>query len=359
MSADVYKSKHISVQLAVIAVLLTGAGVGVCAEIAAEPSATAERLGRLRQRYDWGGLYLTSYDLVVLHNAALRSVDGKGSDFVKFTGPGALRIRSFMLEQGSDFRSHVACIFFDLATVKAGYLSSRGSTGIITPLPWTHDEVVEAADWGFHFLQARQTVQLQLNRATEKHDISAMWKTHKELATNPLYIEEDREALAAVIGANLAVDERQTDKLRKIKPKEQQEIIAFQLAYAKGVGSTGRLSVGHGGSAVPVYQDYVARAQVSEAFLLMTGVKVPVTEFYVEHERWPTSLAETGIADLSATERRYVENRTIDPENGVITLTYKNDGSRFTLTPTVAQSGISWTCKAPDVANKYVPAACR
>ncbi|HFB9673957.1 TPA: fimbrial major subunit PilE, partial [Neisseria gonorrhoeae] len=39
--------------------------------------------------------------------------------------------------------------------------------------------------------------------------------------------------------------------------------------------------------ALPAYQDYTARAQVSEAILLTEGQKSAVTEYYLNHGEWP------------------------------------------------------------------------
>ncbi|SBO73039.1 pilin monomer [Neisseria gonorrhoeae] len=43
--------------------------------------------------------------------------------------------------------------------------------------------------------------------------------------------------------------------------------------------------------ALPAYQDYTARAQVSEAILLAEGQKSAVTEYYLNHGEWPPTTA--------------------------------------------------------------------
>ncbi|ENW2580196.1 pilin [Neisseria gonorrhoeae] len=45
--------------------------------------------------------------------------------------------------------------------------------------------------------------------------------------------------------------------------------------------------------ALPAYQDYTARAQVSEAILLAEGQKSAVTEYYLNNGKWP---ADNGAA---------------------------------------------------------------
>ncbi|HFB5067320.1 TPA: pilin, partial [Neisseria gonorrhoeae] len=48
--------------------------------------------------------------------------------------------------------------------------------------------------------------------------------------------------------------------------------------------------------ALPAYQDYTARAQVSEAILLAEGQKSAVTEYYLNHGEWPENNTSAGVA---------------------------------------------------------------
>ncbi|HEU5398646.1 MAG TPA: pilin, partial [Gammaproteobacteria bacterium] len=43
--------------------------------------------------------------------------------------------------------------------------------------------------------------------------------------------------------------------------------------------------------AIPAYQDYIARSQMSEGIQLAGGGEVGLAEFYQNNSRWPTSLA--------------------------------------------------------------------
>ncbi|EPI7112377.1 pilin [Neisseria gonorrhoeae] len=49
--------------------------------------------------------------------------------------------------------------------------------------------------------------------------------------------------------------------------------------------------------ALPAYQDYTARAQVSEAILLAEGQKSAVTEYYLNHGKWPENNGDAVTAD--------------------------------------------------------------
>ncbi|EMT1872724.1 pilin [Neisseria gonorrhoeae] len=48
--------------------------------------------------------------------------------------------------------------------------------------------------------------------------------------------------------------------------------------------------------ALPAYQDYTARAQVSEAILLAEGQKSAVTEYYLNNGKWPEDNDKAGVA---------------------------------------------------------------
>ncbi|ENX1172210.1 pilin, partial [Neisseria gonorrhoeae] len=69
--------------------------------------------------------------------------------------------------------------------------------------------------------------------------------------------------------------------------------------------------------ALPAYQDYTARAQVSEAILLAEGQKSAVTEYYLNHGKWPENNGDAGVASASDIKGKYVKE--VKVENGVVT----------------------------------------
>ncbi|HEZ2915171.1 TPA: pilin [Neisseria meningitidis] len=69
--------------------------------------------------------------------------------------------------------------------------------------------------------------------------------------------------------------------------------------------------------ALPAYQDYTARAQVSEAILLAEGQKSAVTEYYLNHGEWPGDNSSAGVATSSEIKGKYVKEVTV--ANGVVT----------------------------------------
>ncbi|ENY4652974.1 pilin, partial [Neisseria gonorrhoeae] len=76
--------------------------------------------------------------------------------------------------------------------------------------------------------------------------------------------------------------------------------------------------------ALPAYQDYTARAQVSEAILLAEGQKSAVTEYYLNNGKWPKDNGDAGVASASEIKGKYVESVTV--EKGVVTAEMKSDG---------------------------------
>ncbi|ENS6423048.1 pilin [Neisseria gonorrhoeae] len=69
--------------------------------------------------------------------------------------------------------------------------------------------------------------------------------------------------------------------------------------------------------ALPAYQDYTARAQVSEAILLAEGQKSAVTEYYLNNGEWPANNGDAGVASSSSIKGKYVKE--VKVENGAVT----------------------------------------
>jgi type IV pilus assembly protein PilA len=118
--------------------------------------------------------------------------------------------------------------------------------------------------------------------------------------------------------------------------------------------------------AIPAYQDYTIRAQVSEGLNLSGGAKAAVTEYFQDRGSMPASNTEAGLAGATDIVGKYVES--IDAAGGTIVVTYGIDahqvisGSSIELTPDTSQPGsVQWVCASANNAidNKHLPAACR
>ncbi|ENW2405410.1 pilin, partial [Neisseria gonorrhoeae] len=62
----------------------------------------------------------------------------------------------------------------------------------------------------------------------------------------------------------------------------------------------------------------------SEAILLAEGQKSAVTEYYLNHGKWPSDNSAAGVASASDIKGKYVESVTV--ANGVVTAKMKPSG---------------------------------
>ncbi|HFA6448911.1 TPA: pilin, partial [Neisseria gonorrhoeae] len=95
-----------------------------------------------------------------------------------------------------------------------------------------------------------------------------------------------------------------------------------------------------------------ARAQVSEAILLAEGQKSAVTEYYLNHGKWPKNNDEAGVASSGEIKGKYVESVTVT--NGVVTAEMKSDGvnkeikgKRLSLWARRQNGSVKWFCGQP------------
>ncbi len=78
--------------------------------------------------------------------------------------------------------------------------------------------------------------------------------------------------------------------------------------------------------AIPAYQNYTIRSQVTEGLSLADGWKTGIAEFYAQNGTFPTSATTTGGATAmiaaGATTGKYVSSVTVGPTPGQIVITY-------------------------------------
>ena len=122
--------------------------------------------------------------------------------------------------------------------------------------------------------------------------------------------------------------------------------------------------------ALPAYQDYIARSQMSEAFNLAGGQKGTVTEYYSDKGAWPASNTIAGAALPSQINGKYVASVTIGTSNsnGTITAAIRSSNvangiksKTLTLTgsaSTTEAGSYNWTCSTT-ADKKYLPSVCR
>ncbi|EMS1631016.1 pilin, partial [Neisseria gonorrhoeae] len=95
-----------------------------------------------------------------------------------------------------------------------------------------------------------------------------------------------------------------------------------------------------------------ARAQVSEAILLAEGQKSAVTEYYLNHGKWPEDNDKAGVASSSSIKGKYVKE--VKVAKGVVTATMKSDGvnkeikdKRLSLWGKREAGSVKWFCGQP------------
>jgi len=118
--------------------------------------------------------------------------------------------------------------------------------------------------------------------------------------------------------------------------------------------------------AIPAYQDYTIRAQVSEGLSLSAGAKAAVAEFYQDSGVWPANNAEAGLEASGNIKGKYVTQVQVGAADGVLTVTYGLDananitGKQLTLSATDNTGSVSWACaNGTGLQPKWLPAACR
>jgi type IV pilus assembly protein PilA len=152
--------------------------------------------------------------------------------------------------------------------------------------------------------------------------------------------------------------------------------------------------------AIPAYQDYTVRSQVTEGLNLAGAVKAAVAETYAQNGTWPTTLTNLGIVDAGGNETppvgKYVSGVDLAGNNGTIVITYAAaasggqanaviDNATLALQPFVSgNQDVIWRCGYADapaqagvtdadaagtastdsaglttVLPKYAPATCR
>lgn len=116
--------------------------------------------------------------------------------------------------------------------------------------------------------------------------------------------------------------------------------------------------------ALPAYQDYVARSQVTEANSLASGAKTAVAEEYSNKGAFTNiTNATAGMAAAASINGKYVTSVTVAA--GKVTALFggssssKITGKNLVLSPVDKGGSIDWTCTGSSVDKKYLPSVCR
>jgi type IV pilus assembly protein PilA len=122
--------------------------------------------------------------------------------------------------------------------------------------------------------------------------------------------------------------------------------------------------------ALPAYQDYLIRSQVSEGAVLSDGSKTAISEYYSNKGAFPSSNASAGLSSSLSIAGKYVES--VDASGGgtvgIIIAKFNStnankaiQGKQLEFSAVTHAGSIEWHCKAGTsaVAQKYLPTSCR
>ena len=109
--------------------------------------------------------------------------------------------------------------------------------------------------------------------------------------------------------------------------------------------------------AIPAYQDYTAKAQLAEAYVVFDLGRKGVGEYYARWGKLPSNNADAGLYAPDAYRGRFVE--TMDVKNGSIrvvltkgAINSKLKGKAVYFRPKIDEGGafamLSWSCRADD-----------
>ena len=125
--------------------------------------------------------------------------------------------------------------------------------------------------------------------------------------------------------------------------------------------------------ALPAYQDYVIRSQVSEGSVLSDGAKTAFTEYYENRNSFPTKNTSAGLALSTSINGKYVSTVDVAATNGMILATYSSASPRvangkidgkvlaFSAITNGGVGSVVFHCAnaKTNVDLKYLPASCR
>ncbi|ENW1105361.1 pilin [Neisseria gonorrhoeae] len=124
-----------------------------------------------------------------------------------------------------------------------------------------------------------------------------------------------------------------------------------------------------------------ARAQVSEAILLAEGQKSAVTEYYLNHGKWPENNGDAGVASSDKIKGKYVKQ--VEVAKGVVTAQMASTGvnkeikdKKLSLWAKRQDGSVKWFCGQPvkrtkadaddvtadttgKIDTKHLPSTCR
>ncbi|GLQ93205.1 pilin [Dyella acidisoli] len=120
--------------------------------------------------------------------------------------------------------------------------------------------------------------------------------------------------------------------------------------------------------AIPAYQNYLIRAQVSEGAVLASASETALAEFYQNTGHFPTSNLSAGLPAAASVAGKYVSQVDAVTASGIIKATFGGgqvnsaiSGEIIAFSAITKGGTMSWSCASSNttVPAKYLPTACR
>lgn len=117
--------------------------------------------------------------------------------------------------------------------------------------------------------------------------------------------------------------------------------------------------------AVPAYQNYLIRTQVSEGMSLAAGAETTVWDFVANNSRFPSGNVSAGLPSANSINGHYVSQVIVT--NGQITAFYGGpqassviSSDKLVLSPVTSNGSIMWNCSSlTTIPGQYLPSSCR
>jgi len=116
--------------------------------------------------------------------------------------------------------------------------------------------------------------------------------------------------------------------------------------------------------ALPAFQSYTIRAQISEGLNLSGPLTIAVAEFHNQSGAFPIDNADAALEAAGGYSGNYVDSISVN--GAIISILYGNNanakisGQTVTLTAMGTRGSVSWTCASGGgISESYIPPSCR
>ncbi|MDH3620827.1 MAG: pilin [Gammaproteobacteria bacterium] len=176
------------------------------------------------------------------------------------------------------------------------------------------------------------------------------------MLANRLYYRH-AQAKANKVASITSSAEQQAAELSRIGGTSNVVLVVVPFILIAGIGILAAI-------AIPAYQDYTIRAQISEGLNLSGAAKAAVAEYYYDNSALPADNAMAGLSPAENISGRYTSSVSV--QQGVIVVTYGNEAhmviknNELLLEPDFSDGDyLQWQCRSEMILSKHLPAACR